>query len=185
MGGDVTVESEYGKGSTFTARIPQRVVDPRPFDFLEGETPPPEKKKQTEVEFIAPGVQVLAVDDIKTNLIILSGLLAPYRIQLTLCTSGEEAVSLVKSKIFDFVLMDHMMPGMDGIETVAQIRALEQGYYKNLPIIALTANAISGMREMFLKQGFNDFLSKPIDIVKLDELIAKWTPAEKKLAAGK
>jgi CheY-like chemotaxis protein len=81
--------------------------------------------------------------------------------------------------------MDHMMPGMDGVETVTQIRALENEYYKNLPIVALTANAVSGMREMFLKQGFNDFLSKPIEIVKLDELITKWTPNKKKLAVEK
>jgi CheY-like chemotaxis protein len=77
--------------------------------------------------------------------------------------------------------MDHMMPGMDGVEAVARIRSLESDYYTNLPIIALTANAVSGMKEMFLEQGFNDFLSKPIEIAKLDELIEKWTPAEKKL----
>ncbi|MDR2103309.1 MAG: response regulator, partial [Treponema sp.] len=182
MGGDVTVESEYGQGSTFTACIPQGVVDPRPFDSVETETLPPEGKPPVEVTFTAPEVRVLAVDDIDTNLIVLSGLLAPYRMQLTLCTSGEEAVELVKSRVFDFVLMDHMMPGMDGIEAVAQIRALEKEYYQKLPIIALTANAVFGMREMFLEKGFNDFLSKPIDIAKLNELITKWAPAEKKLA---
>jgi CheY-like chemotaxis protein len=154
-----------------------------------------EGKKQAEVKFTAPDAHVLAVDDIETNLTVLSGLLAPYRMRLTLCTSGEEAVTLVKNRSFDFVLMDHMMPGMDGVEAVAQIRKWEESRqtlaveplenpvnpHKRIPIIALTANAVSGMRAMFLEQGFDDFLSKPIEIAKLDELIAKWTPAEKKL----
>jgi CheY-like chemotaxis protein len=181
MGGDVTVESEYGKGSTFTARIPQRVVDSRPFGSVETEMIPRQGKKQAKVKFIAPDARVLAVDDIETNLTVLSGLLAPYHIQLTLCTSGEEAVKLVKNNPFDFVLMDHMMPGMDGVEAVARIRIMEGGYNKNLPIIALTANAVSGMKEMFMEKGFSDFLPKPIEIAKLDELMEKWTPDKKKL----
>ncbi|MDR2742500.1 MAG: response regulator [Treponema sp.] len=203
MGGDVTVESEYGRGSAFTACIPQRVVDSRSLGSVETKPLLREGKKQADVKFTAPGVRVLAVDDIETNLTVLSGLLAPYRMRLTLCTSGEEAVELVKNGSFDFVLMDHMMPGMDGVEATARIRAWEEspraenpvpnfgedGTQKNprrgIPIIALTANAVSGMREMFLEQGFDDFLSKPIEIVKLDELIAAWTPAEKKFPVEK
>jgi signal transduction histidine kinase/CheY-like chemotaxis protein len=184
MGGDITVESEYGKGSVFTARIPQKIVDSRPFGSVEIELFPQEGKKQTAVKFTAPGARVLAVDDIETNLTVLSGILAPYRIQLTLCTSGEEAVTLVKNNAFDFVLMDHMMPGMDGIETAARIREWETETGRGrIPVIALTANAVSGMKEMFLEKGFDDFLSKPIEIAKLDELIEKWIPAEKKLKA--
>jgi signal transduction histidine kinase/CheY-like chemotaxis protein/HPt (histidine-containing phosphotransfer) domain-containing protein len=183
MGGDVTVESEYGKGSVFTACIPQRVVDSRPFGSVKTETLTQEGKQQAEVKFIAPDAHVLAVDDIETNLTVLSGLLAPYQMRLTLCTSGEEAVTLVKNNTFDFVLMDHMMPGMDGIEAAAAIRAFEaEKSLPHVPIIALTANAVSGMKEMFLEKGFDDFLSKPIDIAKLNELMAKWTPAKKKLA---
>ncbi|MDR2706574.1 MAG: response regulator [Planctomycetaceae bacterium] len=185
MNGDVTVKSEYGKGSTFTASIPQRIIDARPLGSVGIGTFTQEGKKQVKIKFIAPDVRVLAVDDIETNLTVLSGLLAPYRMQLTLCTSGKDAVAMVKNKFFDFVLMDHMMPDMDGVEAVTQIRAIEGECYKNLPIIALTANAVSGMREMFLKQGFNDFLPKPIEIPKLDELITKWIPAQKKLAVEK
>jgi signal transduction histidine kinase/CheY-like chemotaxis protein/HPt (histidine-containing phosphotransfer) domain-containing protein len=199
MGGDVTVESEYDKGSVFTASIPQRIVDSRPLGSIDIKQLLQEGKKKADVKFIAPGAHILAVDDIETNLIVLSGLLAPYRIRITLCTSGEEAVELIKNESFDFVLMDHMMPGMDGIEAAALVRDWEEsrqaeapgfdngGTQKNprgrIPIIALTANAVSGMREMFLEQGFDDFLSKPIEIGKLDELIAKWTPEEKKLPA--
>jgi CheY-like chemotaxis protein len=120
------------------------------------------------------------VDDIGTNLTVLSGLLAPYRMRITLCTSGEEAIELVKNETFDFVLMDHMMPGMDGVETTARIREWEESRRaKKIPIIALTANAISGMREMFLEQGFDDYLSKPIEIDKLNEVMEKWIPREK------
>ncbi|MDR0610146.1 MAG: response regulator [Planctomycetaceae bacterium] len=184
MGGDITVQSDYGYGSTFTACIPQKIVDSHPFGSVKKESLI-QASKQYEVPFIAPSLHILAVDDIETNLTVLSGLLAPYQAQITLCTSGEDAITLIKNRFFDFVLMDHMMPGMDGVETVSQIRNLENVYYKNLAIIALTANAVSGMREMFLKQGFDDFLSKPIEISKLDELMSKWTPNEKKLPVEK
>ncbi|GHU39522.1 hypothetical protein FACS1894190_04580 [Spirochaetia bacterium] len=185
MGGDIMVKSEYNSGSTFTAVIPQRVVDSRPFSFVEIKTLPHDVKKQAKVKFTAPGVRILSVDDIATNLTVLSGLLAPYSIQITGCMSGAEAVELVKrssaGKQFDFVLMDHMMPGMDGIEATAAIRAMEGSYYQELPIIALTANAITGMKEMFLEKGFNDYLSKPIEINKLDGILDKWIPKEKRV----
>ncbi|GHV69115.1 hypothetical protein AGMMS49928_10400 [Spirochaetia bacterium] len=186
MGGDITVRSEYNHGSTFTAVIPQRVIDSRPFSFVEINTLSQDSKKQAEVKFTAPSVRILSVDDIETNLIVLSGLLAPYSMQVIQCMSGTEAVELVKGEPFDFVLMDHMMPGMDGIEATAAIRGMEGTYYQELPIIALTANAVSGMREMFLAQGFNDYLSKPIEIAKLNELMERWVPKEKreKVIAG-
>ncbi|MDR2663391.1 MAG: response regulator, partial [Treponema sp.] len=88
------------------------------------------------------------------------------------CLSGEQAVALVKQRSYDLILMDHMMPGMDGLEAVADIRKCENG--STVPIIAVTANAISGMREMFLENGFSDYLSKPIDMAKLDKLVAAW-----------
>ncbi|GHV39149.1 hypothetical protein AGMMS49546_10720 [Spirochaetia bacterium] len=190
MGGDVMVKSEYNIGSTFTAVIPQRVVDSRPFGSVEIKTLSEDGKKQTEVKFTAPGVRILSVDDIETNLTVLSGLLAPYSMQITQCTSGAEAVELVKGSSageqFDFVLMDHMMPGMDGIEATAAVREWEKAQAEagkgrpQVPIIALTANAVSGMREMFLAQGFDDYLSKPIEIAKLNELMEKWIPKEKR-----
>jgi CheY-like chemotaxis protein len=120
------------------------------------------------------------VDDITTNLDVAEGLLAPYQVQIHRTSGGPEAVSLIQKNQYDLVLMDHMMPGMDGIEAVGIIRSLEGEYFKTLPIVALTANAISGMREMYLEKGFNDYLSKPIEISRLDEIMRKWIPAEKK-----
>jgi CheY-like chemotaxis protein len=129
------------------------------------------------------------VDDIDTNLIVSRGLMTPYRMIITLCKSGKDAIYEIAVKKYDLVFMDHMMPEMDGVETVARIRYLGIGddYYKNVPIIALTANAVSGTKEMFLQNGFNDFLSKPIDTVKLNTLLTKWIPKEKqkKLSAAK
>jgi CheY-like chemotaxis protein len=132
------------------------------------------------VNFVAPGARVLVVDDINTNLKVAEGLLLPYKLQVDLCTNGPEAIEAVKQKIYDLVFMDHMMPGMDGIEATSAIRSLEAERFKTIPIIALTANVISGMREMFIEKGFNDFLAKPIDIAKLDEVLDCWIPKEKR-----
>jgi CheY-like chemotaxis protein len=132
--------------------------------------------------FIAPGARILVVDDINTNLIVTAGLLAIYKSHVDTCTSGAAAILMVQNKHYDIVFMDHMMPDMDGIEATKAIRALEGEYYKNLPVIALTANAIMGMKEMFLSNGFNDYLSKPIEILKLDYILAAWIPIEKQIS---
>ena len=132
--------------------------------------------------FTAPDVNIIIVDDIETNLKVAEGLLKPYDMGVTLCLEGREAIEAVKSMDYDLVLMDHMMPGMDGIEATRIIRGLaaEMGEkYAKLPIIALTANAIVGVKEMFLQNGFNDFLSKPIEIAKLNSILANWIPKEK------
>jgi len=133
------------------------------------------------IRFIAPDARVLIVDDIVTNLMIVEGLLAPFQMMIDCAQSGSEAIALVEKNRYDLVLMDHMMPEMDGIETTERIRALREKneYYKLLPIIALTANAVSGMRDMFLQNGMNDFLSKPIEIVKLYAAMEKWIPKDK------
>jgi len=131
---------------------------------------------ETSIIHTAPNAKVLVVDDIKTNLKVASGLLAPYKMNVFTCESGQEAINAVKSKDFDIVFMDHRMPGMDGVEATQHIRALESEdpYFRELPIVALTANAVSGMEEMFLSNGFSDFLSKPIDTDKLNTIIERW-----------
>jgi signal transduction histidine kinase/DNA-binding NarL/FixJ family response regulator/HPt (histidine-containing phosphotransfer) domain-containing protein len=182
MDGDITVESEYGKGSIFTVMLSQLVVDDRPIGFLD-------KISISRVEtcsskFSAPGFRVLIVDDLETNLQVAEGLLAPYNLDVSACLSGAEAIVRIRENDFDLVLMDHMMPEMDGIEAVAHIRALEGERFKKLPIIALTANAISGMHEMFLQNGFNDYLSKPIETAKLDAIMERWVPGEKRQRAS-
>ncbi|MDR2175328.1 MAG: response regulator [Synergistaceae bacterium] len=177
MGGDITVESKYGEGSVFTAVIPQIVTDASPFTL----------QKRSEASFSSRfetrNTRILVVDDLPTNLTVVTGLLAPYQMKIDTALSGEDAVRQVKARRYDLVLMDHMMPGMDGVEAAARIRAREREENEEnpVPIVALTANAVSGMREMFLGKGFDDFLPKPIDVSKLDEIIAKWIPKEKQI----
>jgi CheY-like chemotaxis protein len=139
--------------------------------------------KKSLVRFTAPDVRILIVDDIMTNLKVTQGLLSAYRMQVDICDNGRTSISKVKAKSYDLIFMDHMMPGMDGIEAVTHIRALEGEYFKQVPIIALTANALSGMEEMFLSKGFNDYLAKPIEISKLNALMEKWIPYEKRIRA--
>jgi len=141
---------------------------------------------QQKEHFVAPDARILLVDDISTNLKVGEGLLKHYGVGLDMCASGKEAIEAVQSADYDLVLMDHMMPEMDGVEAVKIIRSLATGMddkYANLPVIALTANAIVGAREMYLQNGFNDFLSKPIETGKLNSILAKWIPKEKQRSA--
>jgi CheY-like chemotaxis protein len=177
MGGDVAVKSVYEVGSTFTVRIPQKADDLTPFSAAVG---PDDESKEDEIRFIAPAARILIVDDIATNLKVAEGLLAPYQARVDVATSGAEAVGLVRENEYDIVMMDHMMPGMDGIEATAAIRAISGKRFETLPVVALTANAISGMREMFLRNGFQDYLAKPIELSKLNEIMEKWVPREKR-----
>ena len=138
--------------------------------------------RESGVRFIAPSACILLVDDIITNLKVAEGLMAPYKMQVDSCKSGAEAIELVQTKTYDIVFMDHMMPEMDGIEATNIIRNLEGkgNYYKELPIIALTANAVSGIKEMFLQNGMDDFLSKPIELSRLNSILQKWIPEAKR-----
>jgi signal transduction histidine kinase/HPt (histidine-containing phosphotransfer) domain-containing protein/ActR/RegA family two-component response regulator len=179
MGGDITVESEYGSGSVFTASVAQKILNPAPLNAV-FENAPTMANGKTGALFTAPDVRILIVDDIAANLEVAAGLLAPYGMKVDTCTSGTKAVYMAKKYAYDIIFMDHMMPGMDGMEATAMIR----GFNNTVPIIALTANAISGMRELFLEKGFSDFLSKPIEIAKLDTVVAKWIPANKKVKTG-
>ena len=183
MGGDITVESKYGEGSKFTATILQKIPsDSYPIGSFE-DILASENVETWSVNFTAPDFYVLIVDDVATNLMVAEGFLAPYQMKIDTCMSGKDAIALVRQNRYDLVLMDHMMPEMDGLEAVATIRDYG-GYFKTLPIIALTANVVVGMKDMFLKKGFNDFLAKPIEMSKLNELIEKWVPPEKRSSHG-
>jgi signal transduction histidine kinase/CheY-like chemotaxis protein len=178
MGGSVVVNSEYGVGSTFTATIRQECLeDCVPVGNLDTWTGV--HLEPSVIRFIAPEFRVLIVDDVSMNLQVAEGLLEPYNMMTKTCLSGKEAVSLVQESEYDLVLMDHMMPEMDGFEAVAAIRALG-GRFEQLPIVALTANTVVGMKDLFLKNGFNDFLAKPIEIPNLNGLIERWVPLEKR-----
>jgi CheY-like chemotaxis protein len=151
-------------------------------NVLNDVTDRPSRDRADEFRFVAPEAGVLIVDDINTNLIVARGLMVPFKMRIDVCKSGKDAIEMVQETRYDIIFMDHMMPEMDGIEATGRIRALENGggYYKNVPIIALTANAVSGMKEMFLKNGMNDFLAKPIETAKLNNILEAWIPAEKK-----
>ncbi|MDR2450763.1 MAG: response regulator, partial [Candidatus Accumulibacter sp.] len=180
MGGDILVRSEYGRGSVFTATLMQAVADWKPMGNL-AEVSVTRAETQS-ATFIAPEAEVLLVDDFPSNLLVAEGLLVPYRMRLSTCLNGRDAVERVRKQAFDLVLMDHMMPEMDGVEATRAIRAMDEGRCWTMPIIALTANAVSGMREMFLENGFNDYLSKPIDMRRLDAVLKEWIPADKRRA---
>ena len=176
MGGDITAASQYGKGSAFTATLIQTVHDWKPMGDIAATSAHPIETQSA--SFTAPDAEVLVVDDFQINLMVAEGLLESYKMRVLTCLNGREAVELVKARPFDLVFMDHMMPEMDGMEATAAIRALG-GRFTELPIVALTANAVSGMKEMFLASGFNDFLAKPIATNELDALLQKWIPAAK------
>jgi len=139
------------------------------------------------IQYVFPKARLLVVDDISTNLRVTQGFLAPYKATVDTCISGLEAIEMVKRHDYDIVFMDHMMPEMDGIEATAIIRAWEKERNEKeererdpIPIIALTANAVSGMREMFVEKDFSDFLTKPLEVSMLDEVLQRWIPESKR-----
>jgi len=170
MEGKILVESEYGKGTVFTVEIPAvrgAAVETDPDDDI-----------LTDNTLNAPTATVLVVDDNEFNLKTVEALLGLFNIKVKSLRSGQEAINTVQKEHFDIVFMDHMMPEMDGIEAVHKIRDLGEKYL-NLVIIALTANAIYGAKEMFLSNGFNDFISKPVDMQELKKLLIQWLPLDK------
>jgi CheY-like chemotaxis protein len=170
MGGGITVTSDYGKGSVFTVAVPLVIGDESGFTL---------KRKGSKAESLTvTGAHILVVDDNAFNLRVAQGLLRLSGIEAQTVSSGEEAVKMVRKHDYDIVFMDHMMPGMDGVETTKVIRDMG-GKHEKQTIIALTANAVHGAKEMFLKNRFDDFLSKPIDMQELNEILKEWLPAEK------
>lgn len=173
MGGTIKVESEYGKGTMFTITIPQKIVDRRSVSEMP-ELPRTEQKISD--MFTAPGVKVLIVDDNVINRKVARGFLKNYGFDLTEAESGSEAIELVRTAWYDIIFMDHMMPGMDGIEAAEIIRR-DCGENGTAPVmIALTANAMEGMREHFLEHGFQDFIAKPLDRKELNDVLLRWVP---------
>ncbi len=130
-------------------------------------------------KFIAPDVDALVVDDNLMNIRVMEGLLKPYKIKVSIATSGAEALDKIDSMGYDVVFMDHMMPEMDGMETLQRIRRKQGNYFKNIPIVAVTANAVGGMREVFLNAGFQDFIAKPIEVSVLERVLKRVLPQEK------
>ena len=188
MGGSISVESEYGKGSVFTIKLPQKTVSDKTigtdivdnlkkFHYHSGKRD--SKSRLSRISL--PYARILLVDDVMINHDVAKGMLKPYRMQIDCVMSGQAAIDAVREEkvIYSAIFMDHMMPIMDGIEATRIIREeIGTEYAKNIPIIAFTANALAGNEEMFLSRGFNAFISKPIDILRLDTIMRLWVRDE-------
>ncbi|MCL2440613.1 MAG: ATP-binding protein [Treponema sp.] len=184
MNGEINVESEYGVGSLFTVNLPQEKVD----DEVLGKELTEnlrqfrmnymvQRKRSKVIRDPMPYGSVLIVDDVETNLYVAAGLMKLYRLQIDTVMSGQEAIERVRSgKTYDVIFMDHMMPEMDGIEAAKKIRECEsaESVSAKIPIVALTANAVAGQADIFMQNGFDDFISKPIDIRQLNSVLNKY-----------
>ncbi len=179
MDGEMKVESEYGQGSEFTVTIPQRIVCDEPVGNFEAIRKRREQNlAQKQQTFEAPEASVLVVDDNSMNLTVFKSLLKRTKMRITTADSGSRCLELVQKERYHIIFMDHMMPEMDGIETLHEIRKLSDSPNIDTPVIVLTANALSGAREGYLKEGFADFLTKPIDGDLLEQTTEKYLPKE-------
>ena len=180
MGGEISVESEYGKGSEFTVSIPQKIVSEEPIgNFREKFEKSISELKAPKENFHAPNASILIVDDTVMNLTVARGLLKKTRVIIDTAMSGEESIELAKEKAYDLILMDQRMPGMDGITAMHHIKEDGNGLNAGTPVICLTADAVSGAREKYLAEGFEDYITKPIDSRALLDALLKYLPKDK------
>ena len=179
MAGTVGVESEYGKGSTFSFQVPVEIRDWTPAGKLEDYRYEDDSEDEKVAAVVAPDAKILIVDDTPLNLMVAEALMQPTEMKITSVESGKEAIACMEHDDFDLVFMDHFMPEMDGIETTEHIRQLANPQKANVPIVALTADAMEGVKEEMLSRGMNDFLVKPIIIKELYDVLRKWLPKEK------
>ncbi len=174
MGSELQIQSEYEKGSEFSFDLNQKIVDETPIGNLRDKLRESERAKDNRIHFTAIGARIMVVDDYNMNLKVFKGLVKSTGIQVSEAESGKACIQLLKEQRFDMVFLDHMMPEMDGIETLRVIR--EEKLCENIPIVMLTANAIVGQRERYLDEGFDDFLAKPIMPEQLDRMLLDYLP---------
>lgn len=174
MGSELKIQSEYGRGSEFSFEIVQEIVDEKPLENFRGSLFKASQSSQSRDVFVSPESRIMVVDDNLINLKVFSGLLKNTQMKVIEVDSGMKCLELLRKDSFDMVFLDHMMPGMDGIETLHAIR--EEHLCEGVPVIMLTANAIVGDRERYIREGFDDFLSKPIIPEKLNQMIAQYLP---------
>ncbi len=189
MGGEIGVESSLYEGSTFTVAIPQKVADRSPVGHFDerlnkkntGKKEKEESKKESSRKdvFTAPRARILVVDDVKMNLNVVRLLLKNTQMQIDLASSGDECLKYTTQKRYDVILMDHMMPIMDGIEALKRIREQGDGLNTDTPVVALTANALVGAQEMYLEEGFVAYISKPVKSADLEACLVKLLPKDK------
>lgn len=176
MDSELKVESEYGKGSRFSFVLKQWIVNSEPIGDLEERIRQRPSEYQYSASFTAPDAQILVVDDNAINRKVFVSLLKQTKVQIDEADSGKACLEKVKEKHYDLIFLDHMMPEMDGVETLHHMMNMGEYPCSNTPVIALTANAIQGAREMYLKEGFTEFLAKPIQPEKLEKMIVSMLP---------
>ena len=179
MGGALSVESEYGKGSIFSFTLPQKRRSEKPIGKMKLTNPGTAKAHQSAYQFYAPEAQILVVDDNAVNISVVRGLLKKCGVKADKALSGPECLDKVYKNYYDIILMDHMMPGMDGIETYKKIKEMKDCKCTDTPCIVLTANALAGSREQYIAAGFSDYLSKPINIDELYRILGEYLPKER------
>ena len=186
LGSRLKVESTYGQGSRFYFEIEQPIIDSTPIGDFETRVRQIAEDYNYTTKFLAPEAKILVVDDNAVNRKVLHNLLKETQIQVTGAESGKKCLELVQQFHYDLIFLDHMMPEMDGIETLRRLKALPDSPCKGTPVVVLTANAVSGAKEHYLAEGFDDFLSKPIVPEKLEVMIRKMLPQSliQELAAG-
>ena len=186
MGSRIQVDSEYGKGSDFHFELEQRIIDPKPIGDFHENIRQLAKDYHYSAVFTAPNAKVLVVDDNEINRKVFIGLLKQTKIQVMEAASGKSCLEQVRQQHFDLIFLDHMMPEMDGIETLAHMKEIpeEENLCRKTPVIILTANAITGAREEYLKMGFDEYLSKPIVPEKLERMIQDLLPKELQQGGG-
>lgn len=175
MDGKLLVDSHYGEGTTFSFKVEQQIVDPTPMGEVKRNSRI-WKNEADEDMFTAPNVRMLIADDNRMNLELLTGLLSSTRMNIDVASNGKEVISLVQKNNYDLIILDHMMPVMDGMEALRIIR--EEGYCDDVPIIVLTANAVSGARTEYLDAGFDEYLSKPVERGQLYRTIKRFLPVD-------
>ncbi len=183
MGGKIEVQSVYGEGTAFTVYLTQPICGEGTIgDFVRNYRNSSGRLEKYQNSYIAPDASVLVVDDNQINLKVVVNLLKKTQLQITTCMSGAEAIKLMCDHRYDVILLDHMMPGMDGIETLAKAKTMPGNKNRDVAVIALTANAVSGAKEMYLEAGFTDYLSKPIVGKVLEDKLADYLPKDKLIA---
>ncbi len=180
MHGTLDLQSVYGVGTSVTLTVPQQVIDFEPVgDFQQKYLSVMDKGETYHQSFEAPDARILVVDDVSVNLKVIVNLLKSTKITVDTAISGRRCLGMVQQIAYDLIFMDHMMPEMDGVDTYAEMKKLENSLNKDTPVIMLTANAVTGVREQFLEAGFADYLSKPVSGDKLESMILKYLPKEK------
>ncbi|MBP5564769.1 MAG: response regulator [Lachnospiraceae bacterium] len=183
MGGGIWATSVPDYGSTFSFSLPQKVKDNRPSNYVNDHNLIVRQNDEFKISFKAPNARVMIVDDNKVNLQVAFEIMKRFGFEATTIDNGAEAVNRIEEHLitYDIIFMDHMMPFMDGVEATEKIRSLDSQYAKEIPIVALTANAIKGVERQFKEAGMNDYLSKPIHVNQLNDILKKWLPLEKQI----